>query len=296
MNPNKKGFTLVEILISVGIMAIVSMAISQLFVSQMRQNKQINQRLEITDLNNLLLQVFQAQALCDLNFQSIKFDISNPNTIPEVNIPQISSGLGQAIAKQSTPLSSSQNDLLIDKITLTNIKQIGGQYYQASLRIDLKVNAGYMPPKPILINQLFETTTSGSEATITSCVTPGKVVNVIITNNNGNGGNGNNNNNNSSPPSANLTSNDNCAPNAGCWIPTSFTGSPGMDVRATSTCTDINGAPLSGTNNSLIGTINGQGSFQYTGLWDCSMAPKSSCSQTWTVGGTDVGSHSWKCQ
>lgn len=299
---NNKGFTLVEILISVGIMAIVSLAISQLFISQMKQNKQINQKLEATDLNNLLLQVFQTQSLCDLNFKNKKIDISNPNSIPDINIAQISSGLGQYIAKQNTPLSSSQNELFVDKINLTNLKQAGGQYYQGTLKIDLKVGSGYMSPKPIFINQLFDTTSSGlAEVNIDSCVTPGKVVTVVINNNNGGGnggggGGGGGNGGGPSAPSAQLTSNNNCAANQGCWLPTSFTGSPGMDVRATASCHDGSGANIGGTNNDLIGTINSQGSFQYTGMWDCGIAPKSGCTQSWTVGGTNVGSHSWQCQ
>ncbi|MCB0368920.1 MAG: prepilin-type N-terminal cleavage/methylation domain-containing protein [Bdellovibrionales bacterium] len=275
-----KGFTLVEVLINTALIAISALAMSQLFITQMKQNKHINQKLETTDLNNLLLQVFQSQALCDLNFKNLTFDITNPNNISDVNITEIKSDAGQTIIKENTTISESQSGVSIDKINLTKIKLVGAPYYQAILKISLKVESGYMPLKPINISQLFETTSiSANQVSVLSCVTPGKVVTIVTT---------------PAPapaptptptPSANLTSK-NCTGLVGCWIPTSFKGSPGMEVRATSNC---------GTNNDLIGLIDANGTFSYTGLWDCTKTPNVSCSQSWTVGGKNVGSHSWSC-
>lgn len=294
---SRAGFSLIEILMAVGVMAIVSLAVSQLFINQMRQNKQINQRLEVTDLNNFILQIFQVQSICDVNFQGKKINISNLNNIPDLAIDEISSGLGQSIIKNNTAVSSSQTDLSVKSIKLTQLKNVGGAYYQGTLRVDFKDIPGYMTPRALGVNQLFETTSvTASEVSISSCVTPGKVVNVIVTNVNGGGGGGGGGNGGGgfSPPSASL-SNIDCAANASCWIPLSFSGSPNMEVRATANCSDINGKSLVGTNNTLIGTINSSGSFQYTGIWDCALAPKSQCSQSYTVGGSSVGSHSWKC-
>lgn len=183
-----------------------------------------------------------------------------------------------------------QTELMIDTIELTNIRLVATQYYQAVLRIGFKNNSNTMVPRPITINQLFNTTASGANTVdITSCVTPGDAVNIVITNNN------NSNNNTNQTPSAQIQ-NVSCAANAGCWIPLSFTGSPGMSVIATATCLDGSGNNMGDTNNSVIGAINGQGSFQYTGMWDCTTAPKSGCTQSYTVGGVNVGSHSWQCQ
>lgn len=247
-------------------------------------NKQVSQKLEVTDLNNFLLQVFQNQTMCNANFQGKQMDITNPSSIPNITLTELTSAPSQYLAKANTVVNGSQTDLTVDSIELSNIQPVASSYYQATLKISFKNNFKSVTPKPLRITQLFNTTPSGPNAAdIASCVSPGSVISVIVGNNN------------SFPPPSSQIQNINCATNATCWVPSSFSGSPNMEVRATSTCTDENGNTQTGTNNSLIGSLNAQGSFQYTGMWDCNAAPKSACSQSYTVGGTSVGSHTWRC-
>lgn len=80
-----------------------------------------------------------------------------------------------------------------------------------------------------------------------------------------------------------------------CLVRVQFAGKkPGAQVMANSTkCIP---ADAGCTNNSLIGTVSADGTFAYNGTWDCiSHGQGSGADQTWYVDGVPVGSHSWRC-
>lgn len=68
--------SLVEVLVSLGITVILMSATASMFVTQQRENRALNQKLEMMDLKNQIMQAFQNSSTCTWQIQGKTFNNS----------------------------------------------------------------------------------------------------------------------------------------------------------------------------------------------------------------------------
>lgn len=266
---NRKGFSLIEALVALGIISISMAAFIGMYESMNKANKNLTQKIEKSELGTTLLQSFQEQSLCDSVFTNLEFDESNPSLIPALDLNEVKIG-GIEMAKVNNPLPGTQTGLQVEKIQIDEVKKVAGNYYTGNLKIALKPTGVGHVTKPLKLTQLFNTTTGSApdKRKIASCITPGKMVTVNVVNGNGSGSGG---------PSGlfDITyAKAGGTPGSPIYTFTLQNGSHNSQVIAT----DEKGYTVS------VGVTDSNGSLIWSGTSSCSSYGKPSpCTLTWVI-------------
>lgn len=165
---NKKGFSLIQVMVAVGLLAIVSMGVAELMVSSSRVSKSMNTRMErlifYTELSNNLL----TQQNCTAAINGQPFDLAQVNSINGMSVTLNLPGFG-AIAPGADVQTT---NLQVESLAISNAVDQGvpGQdVYRVELkaRVKAKTNiVGGESLKPSPLPGIYVTVLGGA---ITSC-------------------------------------------------------------------------------------------------------------------------------
>lgn len=188
-----KGFSLVEIIVAVGVGAVVFGFISDLLVKQHKEQKFLAQKFEINDFKNNLLNTLAKKNNCSCqfannatnpnftNYAALKFNSTIIDGSESINTAQLFSscagGLNPPLllAGNNQLLNGSQS-LVVETVRIIDLKPSGGSVnpleWQGQWEIKFKVGAGSLDRqvKPVLITQKFIVdNTTPADTRITSC-------------------------------------------------------------------------------------------------------------------------------
>lgn len=176
------GISLIETLVTVGIVAIVASATASMFISQQKEAKALYQKSEIVELKNLLIQVFKDPSICTWQLKNKVIDVSS--TTPTVQSPtvldltelrqgpDITSAL---IVKKGQELSLSNYGLIVESVLFTKILATGNpNEYKGFFEIQFTSSSLIRPVKPVLYQQIFKTVAADPLASkkISVCLGP----------------------------------------------------------------------------------------------------------------------------
>ena len=298
-----QGVSLIQTMVAVMVSSIVLYGITSQISNLYTALKRVQEREAVSNLNRQLEGVFADQTLCGCMFKG--FSLNGSSSIQSLAIGCNSNA---SLLKVGDAFDQSIKWFKIKGMKIENIKNIATGLSSLTIKFDFDSGDGYSHKaleKTVIVNENSGSIGSCGQVTVSQtdmCSYLGGTVNpgnskctlpsttTVISGGGGGGGY-----NPTYTPSASLQSY-NCSSTTTCWVSVSVTGKPGDAVLATGQCDDGNGNNLGGTNNTNIGTINNGGTFGMTAGWDCTLSPKSGCTQSYTVGGVSVGSHSWRCQ
>lgn len=173
---NNRGMSLVEVLVSLGITVILMSATASMFVTQQRENRALNQKLEMVDLKNQIMQAFQNSSTCTWQIQGKTFNTSgvtstNPSST-SIDLVELRHGPNSSsllLAKTNSTLPGSQSNLKVASIRFNNILATGNpDEYKGHFEITFMDSSLSRPMRPTIIPQVIQATGSPT-ATITAC-------------------------------------------------------------------------------------------------------------------------------
>lgn len=165
MNQNKKGFSLIEILVAVGIVSIVGFALTTLFISTQKQNKFIEQKLEKVELEQSIVKLLSDNSTCSCLLNGPAWSTGTT----EINLASLKNGCsGNDLIQASQPINPN-SQIRIDTIKIKDISDVGSGMISGVIEIKLKDTI--QPMKPIVISgQSFITDNVATPTKITSCL------------------------------------------------------------------------------------------------------------------------------
>lgn len=151
---NTQGFSLVETLVVVGIMAIVSLALSNMISHQNKQIKVLSSKLQIKDLETSLKTNFSNSDYCGCLFRSISFNETTKSFNQSIaSIPIAYSNVPTSLSTPCTPNTTGilvpainhkieGSDLTISEISVENITEIvpSSGFYTGQLNIKFDIS------------------------------------------------------------------------------------------------------------------------------------------------------------
>lgn len=155
MKLNTKGLSIVEVLIAVGIMAIVGAAMISLISSQAKETRSLQEKLGLLDFEKLLISNFADGSICSYMLSDPSYDATNPKTFDETQIgsatpPEIilTKLIGSTTGTVSDTNSLAQagnalpghSSLVVDRIRITDIQDQGGNNYRASIEVSFNAS------------------------------------------------------------------------------------------------------------------------------------------------------------
>lgn len=191
---NFKGFSLIEIMVSIGIMSIVTLGISSMISTQNKQIKVMTEKLSTNELSARLKLTMGSQNYCSCLFRGLTFDettktwSSAVNSFPEsfTTIPAFPAACTASATMIAAPnMNVSNTSLKIDHVNLTNVLEMppGSGHYIGDFVFSFK--DFIMKPRDVVIpiefavdlwtgtsaNRSFDSCTiSGSNhATLSNC-------------------------------------------------------------------------------------------------------------------------------
>ena len=127
---NAKGFSLIEVLIAIGIMSVIGMAITTIMNSVMGQQRLISQKFERSDLENGVRSQLSTVDTCSCNFNGRTFDPS---------VKGLSQGLSIDAFKEFNDTCTQSKPLAISLAALPN-SDFGMSVGQIALNAGFQVN------------------------------------------------------------------------------------------------------------------------------------------------------------
>ncbi|GEM_PF-5023763 len=171
---NRKGSSLIEVLISLGISLVLMASVGLILTAQMKESKNITQRLAISDLNSLLINTLMNGAVCTrvLTAGSVTFDSTNADSYISLTGIPYSASVGSVDAVSAG--TTIQGGVRVESIRLENFANTGTDTYSADFVIRFDANSLVRSAKPIRLSQII-VTNPGSPASAkipVSCTNP----------------------------------------------------------------------------------------------------------------------------
>lgn len=182
ISPFQKGLGLVELLVAVGILAIIVSGMATMFTNQQKETKALSEKLAALDLEKSVILMTSSQDMCKTFFTnnptiaqvptaslppialtSPIVSIANLYTDATSNIEYLSTN-GASVNNIVSPISS---QLRIRSIQIQNIQPFNIGNYKANLVISLQ--GGVREIKPIVSSILLSSTSAGASTIFTGC-------------------------------------------------------------------------------------------------------------------------------
>jgi prepilin-type N-terminal cleavage/methylation domain-containing protein len=182
---SNKGFSLIEIMIGIGIMTIVITANLMMFSNLDRQNQVLAEKVAVSDLKRQMVAILGNGTICSTELASNVFNPSGPYVInadslatQEINLDRIHSGTtatAPALIEKDQLASTMSQRLLVDKIKFRNFTATDRpENFFADLEVSFK--GGAMSLAPVVMKMYIETDPAdpSSARKITGCAESGK--------------------------------------------------------------------------------------------------------------------------
>ncbi|MBL7557691.1 MAG: hypothetical protein JNM24_17815, partial [Bdellovibrionaceae bacterium] len=181
-----RGASLIEILISIGILGILSVAFMNTLLTQQKQIRHLSQKQEIADLKSYIQSTFTNSDSCSCSLRPT--DVSTPGTLVfnstivdgslSMSIPQIKEGcsVGAAnIIKAGELIPGTQTQLRVKDINLVEIKPGGNPLeWYGFIQVSFDPSSTAFSLKPLQIKQRFTIDTvapsTASNRLVKSCI------------------------------------------------------------------------------------------------------------------------------
>ncbi|MGZ3818139.1 MAG: type IV pilus modification PilV family protein [Bdellovibrio sp.] len=180
---NRAGMSLVEILVSFGVMMILISGISAMTINQQKETRALSEKLAALDLEKLLISSLSDGSICTAELASTVFHPSayvinttqlNQQTISLPNLHASSTSGAAYLTETNQPVSAMASQLLVDTIKFQNFTSTGpADNYFVDLQVAFK--NGVRPLKPVTIKMIVKTnpTDPPNAKTILSCLETG---------------------------------------------------------------------------------------------------------------------------
>ncbi len=165
------GFSLVEVLIAMGVGTIVMLAFGTWISNVSREQQSLSQKMATVEIQNTLMNILGNSNQCDLNFKPVVAWPTGtpPLTIPVPNISLYNTVTGLPVNIAIRPGLIPQGfGLSITTIQLQNIRNLGAGLYKGDLAISY--GGGIIARPPAMVpNMMFSTSVVGPNDTLVSC-------------------------------------------------------------------------------------------------------------------------------
>ncbi len=163
---NKKGISIIETLIAVGIMAIVMVGFSSMILNQQKETKSVSEILAGLDLQKNLISALADGSVCNHILNNPTQLTFNSNNLPrdlEPSLPiyasVVSGVVGSVIAQEGQPASVYSSSMVVKSIRL-NITSGSGSTYTGNWIIDFDETKSVRPHKPITVSTILNVDSS----------------------------------------------------------------------------------------------------------------------------------------
>ena len=121
------GFSLIELVVSIAVLGIVTLAVMTMLTNVTSENKFLSQKIDALDFAESLRSEMLNSGNCPCQFSTVVIDASSA-TIPDVSLPQLTASCtagAPVIATPSAPLPGSANGLHVASIRFSGIAPTG---------------------------------------------------------------------------------------------------------------------------------------------------------------------------
>ncbi len=177
MKNRQLGFSLLEVLIAIGLMSLVAVSTATLIGEQNKQIKLMSQKIVLNDTKNAFLATMQDTVSCQKNLDSsvdgtLVFDstLVGNKSMPLARI-RIGHLVTSPILLDTTLEVSPGSRLFVNSITLDNLTDVGGGKWSGVWKVDFRNDFSSFQFKAMVLNpQLFDVDVSTpTVAKITNC-------------------------------------------------------------------------------------------------------------------------------
>jgi len=156
------GFSLIEVVFSVGLISISMLALSSLISTSLKENKAIEQKVAMLDTQNQIISLISQKNECSriLGVASTAINVSTPSdiSVATLNLDEIkvSHSAANYIVSKDKPLPGfNNNELKVKNVTLKNLIQLdGANHFSGDLEIDFFNDTLVRSYKPIVIKNI----------------------------------------------------------------------------------------------------------------------------------------------
>jgi prepilin-type N-terminal cleavage/methylation domain-containing protein len=171
----QQGFTLIETLIALSILAVIGVAFLQMTDNQRKQFQYFQNKSDLIETKNFLVETFSRPDTCSWQLSSSKtkqfLDIeskqSDGTTLnSEIQLTELRSGISPSsslLAQVNAPIST-RNSPVVDQIKLSKIQQIANNSFEGWLSISFKKSNNGFAYNPISFRKLFSVDVSKPHA------------------------------------------------------------------------------------------------------------------------------------
>jgi prepilin-type N-terminal cleavage/methylation domain-containing protein len=153
----KQGYSLLEVLMTIGLMSITALAMNSIIVNLSHQNKSITQKLEAVELEQTIVRLMADNNSCQCMFQGITWDNTKP-----VTLTSLKNGCNNDLVSVGSEVSSGKTGLKIKSINLKNLSEQTAIPPTADIFIEFEQSPDTMQLKPIKIASQGFTLTGSS--------------------------------------------------------------------------------------------------------------------------------------
>lgn len=178
----QRGFSIVEVLVTVGIMGIMMAGMMTIQSSQNRDVKGLNEQLGKSELDRMLISTFADGSVCNFLFSNpadvglspadAKFD---PSTLPNTNAFLLDNIPARAVAgttpvvKSGVASATTTSSLIVKTISIDVTGPAGPNNYQANLVVAFEPANLVRALIPLTYPMILQTTGVGADTTVTGC-------------------------------------------------------------------------------------------------------------------------------
>ncbi len=180
MISNKKGVTIIETLVAIGIMAIVMVGFSSMILNQQKETKAVSEVLAGLDLQKNLISALADGSVCNHILNNPTQLTFNSNNLPRVLTPSLPiyasvvSGVPSAVVAQVGQPASVYSTSMVVKSVRLNITSGSGSTYTGNWIIDFDETKSVRPHKPITVSTILNVDSSiPGNTKITGCMGSG---------------------------------------------------------------------------------------------------------------------------
>lgn len=154
MLKKEAGFSLVELLVAAGIIAVFSAAILQLYLTMNESSRRASTKIEKNQLTSDLELIVKNGKVCSCNFVGKTFDTGSSTavSIDQINLYDLACNSTQVIAKSGSLIPGTQTNLKAKSIELNSFVPFGANY-KATLILNYETNFSIQPTRVSVVLQ-----------------------------------------------------------------------------------------------------------------------------------------------